>query len=300
MLIYCILSVIGIFVGWFISRWVDYLTPVPESTSTKLILQFRIRVMFVTGLLFALLPYAIIEQGSQQALPEVQQNEFWWWGRVVFQLMLITLLVAATATDLREYIIHDATILPGILIAFVAATASGHLQMMHLWIDWSQQIEGLRGPYIPQWIAENQHWHGLAVTVAGGVMGAGVTWLVRVTSSLILGKESLGLGDVTLMAMIGSFLGWQPVMFVFLFAPACGIIMGAIVWLGSRKNYIPFGPSLCAGAIVVLFSWHWLWRETRLVFGHPPSLLMLAGVAWGALVLMLVALRIYQRKAALQ
>ena len=254
--------------------------------------------MIVTGLLYALLPYAVIELRCQQALPEVQPGDFWLWGRVIYQLLFVTLLIAATATDLREYIIHDATIIPGLLIALVAAFVSGHLQMMHLWVDWSQQVDGLRGPYTPDWIAANKLWHGLAVAVVGGIAGAGITWLVRVTSSLILGKESLGLGDVTLMAMIGSFLGWQPVMFVFLLAPACGIVMGGVVWLKGEKNYIPFGPSLCAGAVVVLFSWHWLWTETRLIFGHPNSLLMLAGGAWGTLIMLLFGLRFIQLRRA--
>ena len=79
-----------------------------------------------------------------------------------------------------------------------------------------------------------------------------MTWLVRWLSSVVLGQESLGLGDVTLMAMIGSFLGWQPLVFVFLLAPLCGIAMGLGVRLVTNRTYIPFGPYLSMAAVVVL------------------------------------------------
>jgi leader peptidase (prepilin peptidase)/N-methyltransferase len=94
--------------------------------------------------------------------------------------------------------------------------------------------------------------------------------------------------------MIGSFLGWQPVVFVFLLAPMCGLAIGLFVRLFTSRTFVPYGPYLSAATVVVLFSWKWLWLPTRELFGHWPSLATLAGVALAALVILLTLLRLYR------
>jgi leader peptidase (prepilin peptidase)/N-methyltransferase len=77
----------------------------------------------------------------------------------------------------------------------------------------------------------------------------------------------MGWGDVKLAAMIGAFLGW-PVGPVALYL---GFLVGGIVAVTllalrvrGRKDAIPFGPSLAAGALLALFwgekVWRWYWR----------------------------------------
>ncbi len=233
-----------------------------------------------TGLLFAGYVTAYLRYHCQE-LAEVRPDEFWLYGRILYQLILISLLVAATATDLRDFVIPDQITLPGALVGIAGATFSGQLQMVHLWVDWNQEIPGIVGPYIPEWLDPHRHWHGLAWSLAGGLCGAGLTWLVRFCSSQILRREALGLGDVTLMAMIGTFLGWQPTVFVFLIAPLCGLAMILPIRLFWKRGYVPYGPFLAGASIVVLLSWKWLWLSSRLVFGDPRSLAFLAA---GALV----------------
>ena len=172
-------------------------------------------------------------------------------------------------------------------MGIVGATLSGQLQMVHLWVDWNQEIPGIAGPYIPEWLDGHRHLHGLAWSLAGALCGAGVTWVVRFTSSRMLGREALGLCDVTLMGLIGSFLGWQPTIFVFLVAPLCGLATILPLRLLRKRTYVPYGPFLAAGTIVVLVSWKWLWLSSRLVFGDARSLAMLGT---GALVAFLVLL----------
>jgi len=253
-------------------------------------------VEIATGLLFAGFVIAYVRYHCQE-LAEVRPDEFWLYGRVVFQLILVALLVAATATDLRDFVIPDQITLPGALVGIVGATISGQLQMVHLWVDWNQEIPGIAGPFIPEWLDPHRHLHGLAWSLAGGLCGAGLTWLVRFCSSRMLGREALGLGDVTFMGMIGSYLGWQPTIFVFLLAPLCGLVLILPCRVFSKRTHVPYGPFLAAGTILVLFSWKWLWLSSRLVFGDPRSLALLTGSAFVAFLALLFALRVYQGRA---
>ncbi|MFQ5732665.1 MAG: prepilin peptidase [Planctomycetaceae bacterium] len=256
------------------------------------------------GLLFAAFIVAKIAYRCQE-IPEVRPDEFWRDGRIVFHLVLIALLMAATVADFREYVIPDQIVLPGVLFAVAMAFGSGDLQTVHVWVDATQEIPGLKGAYIPQWIKDHHHWHGLAWSLAGLAAGAGLTWLLRLVSSLLLGQEALGFGDVTLMAMIGSFTGWQPVLAILVLAPFCGVAMAVGVRLLSRKTYVPYGPFLAAATLIVLFGWRWIWTFTidvglrepfsvRKLFGDWIALLILTGIAFAALIALLLLLRLYR------
>ncbi len=265
------------------------------------------------GLLTAGLLLATLKGGCQE-IPEVRPSALWWHLRPVYHALLIVLLIAATATDLRTYYILDAITLNGAVLAVLLATLSGDLQMCHLWVDWSQEIPQLRGPYIPGWLAEHPHWHGLAWSAAGLVAGAGVTWIARAVSSLVLGQEALGFGDVTLMGMIGAFIGWQAVLIVFLLAPLCAIAAGIVVRLCSSRTYVPYGPYLSLAAVVVLFGWRAIWMfewqlspaqaagrgdavttfALRRLFGDATGLWILAGMVVGGLVVLLGGWRLYR------
>lgn len=243
-----------------------------------------------TGILFACFAAAYLIFDCQST-PEVQPDEFWYYGRLVFHLVLITFLIAATATDLRDYVVPDAITVPGTLIGIIAAAFSGQLQMIHLWVDWSQEIPGIRGPYIPAWLDAHRHGHGLAWSLAGAAIGGGVTYLVLVAGRWILGREAMGFGDVTLMAMIGSYIGWQPVVFVFFAAPITGLVSAVLLYVATGRTLLPYVPSLGAAAFGVICAWKWLWMPMRHSFGDGVLLAILGAVAFVALVILLWVMR---------
>lgn len=255
---------------------------------------------FLTGALFAGYFVAVFQLGAHTS-DEVLPSEFWKYGRAIGHLVLIALLVAATATDFREYIIPEQITVPGTVFGVGLAVISGDVQMMHLWVDWNQAVPGLRGPFIPEWIRGSLHLHGLAWSLAGLVAGAGITWLVREISSRVLGHEALGSGDVTLMAMIGCYVGWQPVVFVFLLAPLGGIGAGLAARFIAKRSYIPYGPYLALSTVAVLFGWRWLWMleipgviSIRRFFGDAIGLAILSGISLVAFVLLLASVRLYR------
>ncbi len=74
------------------------------------------------------------------------------------------------------------------------------------------------------WYRGGESWLGLLTALVGMVGGGAMVWAVRIVGSAALRKEAMGFGDVTLMMMIGAFLGWQPTIFIFFIAPFAGLV----------------------------------------------------------------------------
>ena len=55
----------------------------------------------------------------------------------------------------------------------------------------------------------------------------------------------MGFGDVTLMMMVGAFLGWQAGVVIFFLAPFAGLVVGVLQLVLRRDDEIPYGPFLC-------------------------------------------------------
>lgn len=246
----------------------------------------------IVALLFAIFAWSVGKLQCQ-SLTEGGSIDWVHW-RILYHLCLFTLLIVATDIDFRAYLIPDSITVTGVIIGIVGATWFGNLQLIPVWINANLEVPRVAGPYIPDWIKLHPHWHGLAWSLTGLLAGSGLTWLVRAISSAILGKEALGFGDVTLMAMIGSFVGWQPVLFIFAFAPLCGIPLAITARIFTGKSYIPYGPYLSAAALVVLFTWRWLWPPLKYVFGHPPTIGLLVGGALLTLAFLLSAIRAFR------
>jgi leader peptidase (prepilin peptidase)/N-methyltransferase len=91
--------------------------------------------------------------------------------------------------------------------------------------------------------------------VAGYLSLWSVYWLFKLTT----GKEGMGFGDFKLLAALGAWLGWQMVLPIVLGAS----VIGAVVGIGMKAmsslregRYVPFGPFLAGGGIVVLLAGH--------------------------------------------
>jgi leader peptidase (prepilin peptidase) / N-methyltransferase len=109
------------------------------------------------------------------------------------------------------------------------------------------------------WRIGGAHWEALLSALMGLSIGAGMIWAVRIVGGFILRREAMGFGDVTLLGMIGAFLGWQPALFVFFLAPFAGLVMGLVQFFIKRENALPYGPFLCLSTLVVIVAWTNLW-----------------------------------------
>ena len=95
-------------------------------------------------------------------------------------------------------------------------------------------------------------WADALLHLAAGLVYAGVLLGVSLLMDRILGKESLGGGDVKLLAVIGLYLGFLPTLFAVILACVLGLLQ-ALISGKRRGTAFPFGPALSAGAALMLF-----------------------------------------------
>jgi leader peptidase (prepilin peptidase)/N-methyltransferase len=152
----------------------------------------------------------------------------------VFIFLFSASLLVITFIDLQHQIIPDVISLPGIVVGLAVSFLPGHVT----WLD----------------------------SLIGIIAGGGGLYLVAIIFEWLTGKEGMGGGDVKLLAMIGSWMGWMALPFIILFSSLVGTILGGGALLLSRRGLqarIPFGPFLALGALAYLFfgkeliSWYY-------------------------------------------
>ncbi|MFK7778663.1 MAG: A24 family peptidase, partial [Gimesia sp.] len=208
--------------------------------------------------------------------------------RYAFHLVLIESLMVATFIDFDLKIIPDGATMPALFIGVVGSFLFGLVYLVPVWFQ-EPSIVKLFSVYfpeqyrsffivekVPQWVVQYPHLHGLAVSLVGLIVGGGVVWAVRIIGQWTLRQEAMGFGDVILMAVIGSFLGWQATVTVFVISPLCALAVVAISIFFRRSREIPFGPYLSLGALLVLLFWSKIWPFTERICHFGPLLPVLA------------------------
>lgn len=140
-------------------------------------------------------------------------------------MALVTALLVLSVIDLEHQILPDAVTLPG-----VAA--------------------GLAASFLP----------GSPVRPLSALLAAAGGWLafaaVAKAYRLVRGVEGLGQGDWKMAAMLGAFLGWQPMLLTVLIAAVAGTLvgLGAVALRGrDMRHALPLGTFLGAAGIAVVF-----------------------------------------------
>lgn len=162
-------------------------------------------------------------------------------------------LIIATFVDIQHRIIPDEISVGGIIVGFL-------LNIIRL-IPPGSRLQA------PGYIINS---------LLGIVIGGGIIYITGKLFDLVYFKmlkkppidgetESMGGGDVKLLAMIGAFLGWQGAVLTFFIAPFFGLIVGVANLLIKKEHTIPYGPFLSLAAIVSLF---WSGPIIRLFLVH--------------------------------
>jgi len=148
----------------------------------------------------------------------------------VAYLYLACSLLVATLVDIKFQIIPDEINYIGMAVGLVLSAAFPALHQETLW------------------------YKGLTYAFLGLLVGGGSIYAIGIFGNIVFRKESMGGGDVKLMAMIGAFLGWKFVLLTFFIAPFLGSVMGLYIKFVKKGEIIPYGPFLSAAAFVALFG----------------------------------------------
>lgn len=168
-----------------------------------------------------------------------------------FYLIFASALIVATFVDIPHRIIPDEISIGGIVAGFMLSIARG--------INFSPFSFSIK-PAIG--------------SVLGIVAGGGIIYLTGVVFDFVYFKllrkppidgetESMGGGDVKLLAMIGAFLGWERAVLTFFLAPFFGVVVGIINLVSKKSHTIPYGPFLSMAAVISLF---WADNIIRFIF----------------------------------
>jgi len=150
-------------------------------------------------------------------------------------------LIIATFVDIKHRIIPDEISIGGIVLGFILNSLRGF--NLHPF------------SYNPRYLIDS---------LLGIVIGGGIIWLTGFLFDAVYFKllkrpaiqgetESMGGGDVKLLAAIGAFLGWQYAVLTFFIAPFLGAIIGVFNLLLKKDHTIPYGPFLSVAALISLF-----------------------------------------------
>jgi prepilin signal peptidase PulO-like enzyme (type II secretory pathway) len=143
-------------------------------------------------------------------------------------------------------------------------------------------VIGLVGIFLC-WRSGAVHWASLNNAIWGMTGGLLVVWGVRIVARFALQREAMGFGDVTLLAMIGAFLGWQAALLTFVLAPFAGLLLTIAQFISTRKSDLAFGPYLSLSAIIVILGWPLIWtsyaRNIIFIHGSALPIVLLIGLA---------------------
>lgn len=153
-------------------------------------------------------------------------------AKTVLYFILFCALIVSTFIDFERKEIPDVITLPGIIIGLISSLL------------------------FPSLMNKARPLDAFFVSSLGVIMGGGCLYITGFFGEIIFKKEAMGGGDIKLLAMIGSFLGWKTALLTFFMAPFFGVIAGAILKIKEGKDVIPYGPYISLAAFVSL-----LWGE---------------------------------------
>jgi len=151
---------------------------------------------------------------------------FWIYSLLVFSLIIVTFI------DLEFQIIPDSISLVGIFAGIILSIVFPGLQNAVAW----------KAAFLN--------------SIIGAAIGGGLIYITGVLGQLAFKKESMGGGDVKLMAMLGAFLGWKAAVLIFFLAPFFGMPIGIYVKFIKKQDIIPYGPYISLASFVTMIWGH--------------------------------------------
>jgi leader peptidase (prepilin peptidase)/N-methyltransferase len=154
--------------------------------------------------------------------------------------LFVTILLGIALTDGRHYVIPDELSLGGLGAGLALSLVPGGIGPLDAAI-------GAVAGFVLLW----------AVKAAGDwALARGLIRGEELDQVLEPGEKpaSLGAGDLKMMAMVGSFVGWRGVLLTAFLGSLVGVLVFLPLLLVKRRAPVPFGVFLAAGAVATLLA----------------------------------------------
>ncbi|MCM8775885.1 MAG: prepilin peptidase, partial [Candidatus Omnitrophica bacterium] len=146
-------------------------------------------------------------------------------------VLLFSILLAVSVIDFETGLVPDRLTLPGLAAGFLVSGLFPALQGQGLWFK------------------------GFAASGLGILAGGGSLWIIAIAGDFIYRRESMGGGDIKLMAMLGAFLGIKKVLLVLFVGPMVAMPCALYMKFFRKADTIPFGPFLAvAGGWLFIYG----------------------------------------------
>lgn len=133
-------------------------------------------------------------------------------------IILVSLLITISFIDLKYMIIPNKITYPGMVVGLIISLIYNHISF----------LSSLLGLLVP-------------------------ASLLLLLASIF--EKGLGMGDVKLVAMIGTFIGWEYTLLGIFLGSLIGAVPGLVLIITGvidRKTRIPFGPLISVGTIITI------------------------------------------------
>jgi leader peptidase (prepilin peptidase) / N-methyltransferase len=160
--------------------------------------------------------------------------------------LFAAMLVALVFSDLEKRILPDEFTLGGMLVGFAFAAFIEPPDVTGRAVLW---MLGITPDGRAAWLAES---------AAGALLPAGFLWLGGWLYEKVRHREGLGLGDVKLIAMVGSFLGLQGALLTLVVGSLTGSLIGygyiKITRQDAATYQLPLGTFLGLSALAAAIA----------------------------------------------
>lgn len=154
---------------------------------------------------------------------------------ILFEAILIVLFW----TDLEEQILPDELTIGGSILGLIIAC-------------FLPVKDALTATLFPGW---KPIWRSLFTVGLGVVLLAFPMWLLGALYQKLRGREGLGFGDIKLLILMSTFLGFENTVMATMMGAVGGSVIGIGYCLITRRKFaethLPFGTFLCAGAAIM-------------------------------------------------
>lgn len=166
-------------------------------------------------------------------------------GEALLIMAFCSALIVITFIDYDHQIIPDVITLPGMLVGLSLAPF-----VMYPLAD---PLPFHLGPLLPQ---AGTYLTAFLNSLIGLFLGGAPLFAIGWLWEKLRHVEAMGGGDVKLMGMVGSFLGWKGALLTIMIGALSGSLFGILLIALKRhkmEKVIPFGPFLAVGALASAF-----------------------------------------------